>query len=331
MDVRKDLVKRISYEERVVDISDKPAKEAKKVIEINLPVLRKRTDTVLKTAGQFAVSTVRLPKAFLPLVQLLVSDSDISREQLAFELDELFSTLYDHPLSEHSRTLTLYLRKYKLIPNEESTENLIRFMVKQVVLRSPVEIPDVIVDEFWTFFHELISAPELRGLVETNLDIVRLVLRTYEPLIVELINRVKNLRRVNQHAISDMLSKVLVLRGDLRILRRQIRAIRYIKPFFKTDPKDFAAQAQIVAQMVREFGPLFIKMAQVAAANSEFLPEEIASELKVFQEDVEPMTGEEVKEAFMEVYGKSPTEIYFNFDVEKPLKSGSIGSVYLAK
>ncbi|WP_232465115.1 AarF/UbiB family protein [Oleiphilus messinensis] len=331
MDVRKDLVKRISYEERVVDISDKPAKEAKKVIEINLPVLRKRTDTVLKTAGQFAVSTVRLPKAFLPLVQLLVSDSDISREQLAFELDELFSTLYDHPLSEHSRTLTLYLRKYKLIPNEESTENLIRFMVKQVVLRSPVEIPDVIVDEFWSFFHELISAPELRGLVETNLDIVRLVLRTYEPLIVELINRVKNLRRVNQHAISDMLSKVLVLRGDLRILRRQIRAIRYIKPFFKTDPKDFAAQAQIVAQMVREFGPLFIKMAQVAAANSEFLPEEIASELKVFQEDVEPMTGEEVKEAFMEVYGKSPTEIYFNFDVEKPLKSGSIGSVYLAK
>ena len=33
---------------------------------------------------------------------------------------------------------------------------------------------------------------------------------------------------------------------------------------FQADPKDFAAQAKIVAQMVREFGPFFIKMAQVA-------------------------------------------------------------------
>ena len=29
--------------------------------------------------------------------------------------------------------------------------------------------------------------------------------------------------------------------------------------------------------------------------------------------------------------GKLPQELYFNFDVNKPLKSGSIGSVYLAK
>lgn len=305
--------------------------ESKKLVEVNLPVLKQRTDKVLRGAGGFAVSTVKLPKAFWPVAQLLIREQEVSREELAQDLDNLFVVLYQHPLSEHSRSLTTYLRKYKLIPNEESTENLIRFLVKQVVARSPVEIPDVIVEEFWSFFQELISAPELKGLVELNLDIVRLVLRTYEPLLVELINKVKQIRKVNQIAVSDMLQKVQVLRGDLRILRRQIKAIRYIKPFLQTDPRDFAAQAEIVAKMVREFGPLFIKMAQVAAANADLLPEEIASELRVFQEDVDPMSAEDVMQAFMEVYGKAPQEIYFNFDIDKPLKSGSIGSVYLAK
>ncbi|TDT39308.1 putative unusual protein kinase regulating ubiquinone biosynthesis (AarF/ABC1/UbiB family) [Halospina denitrificans] len=301
------------------------------MIEINLPVLRERTGSALRGAGDFAMSTVRLPRAFTPVARLIMRDEDVTREELSRELDRLFEALYEHPLSEHSRSLTVYLRRYRLIPNEESTENLIRFMVKQVMLRSPVEIPDAIVDEFWSFFHELISAPELKGLVELNLDITRVVLRTYEPLLVDLANRVKELRRQNQVAMGDMLGKVQVLRSDLVILRRQIRAIRYIKPFLQTDPQDFHGQAQIVAKMVREFGPLFIKMAQVAAANADFLPDEIAKELAVFQEDVEPMTGDEVRQAFIESKGCPPEELYFDFKVDKPLKSGSIGSVYVAK
>lgn len=316
---------------RAPDASLKGKEPAKKIIEINLPVLREKTGRVLRGAGDFALSTAQVPKAMMPLIRLIVRDQDMTAAELSDALDSLFESLYAHPLSEHSRSLTVYLRRYRLIPNEESTENLIRFMVKQVVLRSPVEIPDVIVNEFWNFFQELISAPELKGLVELNLDIVRLVLRTYENLLVDLLNKLKHLRRVNQTTLGEMLSKVQVLRGDLLILRRQIRAIRYIKPFLQTDPKDFATQAQIVARMVREFGPLFIKMAQVAAANANFLPEEIATELKVFQEDVDPMTPAEVHQAFIESVGVMPQEVYFGFDVDKPLKSGSIGSVYLAK
>src|SRR5690606_30270434 len=255
----------------------------------------------------------------------------IRREELGEALDQLFDALYRHPVTSQSRAFTSYLRKARVLPNEETTENLIRFLVNQVVARSPVEIPDPIINEFWTFFHELMSAPELKGLVELNLDIVRSGLRTYEPLIADLINRDKQIRRFNQIALGEMMQKVHVLRGDLLILRRQIRAIRYIKPFLQTDPKDFAAQAQIVAQMVREFGPLFIKMAQVAAANADFLPDEIAKELRVFQEDVTPMTPEEVTIAFLECFGKMPAEMYFQLDLNKPLRSGSIGSVYVAK
>jgi predicted unusual protein kinase regulating ubiquinone biosynthesis (AarF/ABC1/UbiB family) len=83
--------------------------------------------------------------------------------------------------------------------------------------------------------------------------------------------------------------------------------------------------------MVREFGPFFIKMAQVAAASSDFLPEEMNEALAVFQEDVEPMTAADVEEAFLECYGELPTQRYYGFDASKPLKSGSIASVYLAQ
>jgi predicted unusual protein kinase regulating ubiquinone biosynthesis (AarF/ABC1/UbiB family) len=128
-----------------------------------------------------------------------------------------------------------------------------------------------------------------------------------------------------------LLRRVQVVRSDLKIIRRQIKALRYIRPFFQADPKDYRAQAQIVAQMVREFGPFFIKMAQVAAATADFLPEEIARELAVFQEDVPPMSAQEARDAIMDSFGRPPEEIYFGFDAERPIKSGSIGSVYLAK
>ncbi|MCH8499548.1 MAG: phosphotransferase [Marinobacter sp.] len=305
--------------------------DQQKIIQINIPALKERTGSMIRGVGNFTSMTLNVPRAFWPVAKLLGNLEPISREQLSTSLDKLFASLYEHPLNEQSRSLTRMLRKYKLIPNEDTTENLIRFVVGQVVTRSPIEVPETIVNEFWSFFHELLAAPELKGLIELNLDIVRLVLRAYEPLIVELVNRLKDIRRANQEGLADMARKTSVLRRDLVILRRQIKAIRYIKPFLQTDPKDFPAQAQIVAKMVREFGPLFIKMAQVAAANADFLPAEIARELEVFQEDVDPMTPDEVNDAFLDCFGKLPTEIYYQFDVTKPLKSGSIGSVYLTK
>ena len=204
-------------------------------------------------------------------------------------------------------------------------------MVRESVARSPIPVPQQIVDEFWSFFHELMADPELRGLADLGLDITRLILKTYEPLLVEVINELKDIYYSNQNRMDALLRRVQVVRSDLKIIRRQIKALRYIKPFFQADPKDYRAQAQIVAQMVREFGPFFIKMAQVAAATANFLPEEIARELAVFQEDVPPMSAQEARSALIDSFGRPPEDIYFGFDAERPIKSGSIGSVYLAK
>jgi predicted unusual protein kinase regulating ubiquinone biosynthesis (AarF/ABC1/UbiB family) len=287
--------------------------------------------SLLRELGSLTVSTVQVSRGFVPLGRLLASADDVTSAQLAEAIDALFEKLYEHPIVHQSRHLTERLRSRGLIPNEQSTENLIRFVVDQSLQRSPVPVPEALVQEFWNFFEELFRAPELKGLGELSLDMVRLVLKTYEPLLTEVVNLLKAGRRFNEWQLREVLRRAALVRNDIAIVRRQIRAIRYIKPFFAADPKDFTAQAEIVAQMVREFGPFFIKMAQVAAANADFLPEEIAKELAVFHEDVPAMSAEEVNQAFIECFGKPPDKLYMDFDAERPVKSGSIGSVYFAK
>jgi len=296
-----------------------------------IQTIQDQTVLLLKETGLYTYHSFNVTRALLPLAKLLATKDNVTIELLSATIDGVFEALYKHPITRQSKSITKFLRKKNILPNEKSTEKLIRFVVEQILLRSPVKVPEAVVNEFWTFFDELFSEPELKGLGELNLDILRIILRCYEPLFVEIINLLKETKRINKSIINDLVKRVSIVRGDLVIIRRQIKALRYVKPFFKTDPKDFETQARIVASMVREFGPFFIKMAQVAAANADFLPEEITKELLVFQEDVPPMTADEVYSAFDECLGKKPHECYFEFNVNAPLKSGSIGSVYLAK
>jgi ubiquinone biosynthesis protein len=286
---------------------------------------------ILRELGSLTYQTYQVSRSFVPLVNLLTHENDITRDELSAAIDKIFGGLYRHPITRSAERITHYLRGKRLIPNEQSTEELIRFVVDQLVSRSPVPVPEAIVEEFWRFFNELFSSPELKGLGELTLDMVRLVIHTYESLLVEVINLLKAGRRFNQWQLNELLRRAQLIRGDVAIVRRQIKAIRYIRPFFQADPQDFATQAKIVAQMVREFGPFFIKMAQAAAANADFLPEEIAAELAVFHEDVPPMSEEEVLQAFQECHGKLPHQLYMGFDAARPVRSGSIGSVYVAK
>ena len=300
-------------------------------LEEVLPALKGQTVRLVRSTSDFTVGVAKIYRSLLPLIELINRRSEISEQELHLALNELFLALQEHPVTLQLRTLTTRMRSGNLLPNEQSTENLIRFLVEQVTARSIVPIPKQLTDEFWKFFNELMSEPELRGLGEVSLDVLRIVLTAYEPLIAQLINQIKDLRKTNDKRMREILGNTRVVRQDLLIFRRQIGALRYIREFFATDTDDFKAQAEIVAQMVREFGPFFIKMAQVAAASSDFLPEEITEALAVFQEDVEPMMADEVDQAFLECYGVLPTERYFGFDASSPLKSGSIASVYLAQ
>ena len=296
-------------------------------LEELLPVLKDQTYRLVRSTSDFTVGVAKIYRSLLPLIELINRRAEISEEELGAALDEIFLALHEHPVTLQLRNLTTRMRSGNLLPNEESTENLIRFLVDQVTARSVVAIPAEITDEFWKFFNELMSDPELKGLGEITLDVLRIFLSAYESLIVQVINQLKELRTLNDKRMREILQNTRIVREDLVIFRRQIGALRHIKEFFASDPEDLTGQAEIMAQMVREFGPFFIKMAQVAAASSDFLPDEMTEALAVFQEDVEPMTPAEVEQAFLECYGELPTQRYYGFDSSQPLKSGSIASV----
>ena len=300
-------------------------------LEDILPALKDRTYKLVRNTSEFTIGVAKIYRSLLPLIELINRRGEVTEPELAVALDEIFAALRAHPVTLQLRSLTTRMRSENLLPNEESTENLLRFLVDQVTARSVVAIPTEITDEFWKFFNELMGEQELKGLGEVSLDVLRIFLTAYEPLIVQVINQLKELRTVNDKRMREILQNTQVVRQDLVIFRRQIGALRHIREFFASDPEDFKAQAEIIATMVREFGPFFIKMAQVAAASSDFLPEEMTDALAVFQEDVEPMTAAEVEQAFLECYGELPTQRYYGFDASQPLKSGSIASVYLAQ
>lgn len=308
-----------------------PENEASLNIEEWLPILRERTGKAMRSTGAFASGLAKIYVAMRPLANLINRQADVTEPELHEALDALFQALRKHPINEQLRDLTRRLRDDNILPNEESTENLLRFLIDQVTARSVIPIPDQVTEEFWKFFNDLMAEPELQGLGEVSLDVARIVVSAYEGLLVQVINQLKAMRRSNNRHMRQLFEQTGVLRSDLDIFRRQVGALAYIREFFDTDPEDLHAQAEVVAQMVREFGPFFIKMAQVAASGSDFLPEEIAAALEVFQEDVEPMAPWEVEQAFIESFGEPPGKRYYDFDASKPLKSGSIASVYVAQ
>ena len=173
------------------------------------------------------------------------------------------------------------------------------------------------------------SDPELRGLADLGLDITRLILKAYEPLLVEVINELRDIYYSNQNRM-DALLRVQVVRSDLKIIRRQIRALRYIKPFFQADPRTTARRRRSWRRWCASSGPSSSRWRRWRRPG-QFPAEEIARRLAVFQEDVPPMSAQEARAALIESFGRPPEDIYFGFDAERPIKSGSIGSVYLAR
>ena len=275
--------------------------------------------------------TLFLLESVKPLINLLTSPDSVSQQDLAHAIDTVYEALKVHRITPTVSEFGNLLREKNLLPNEQSTENLIRFLVDQILKRSPVPIPELFVSQFWKFFSELQTDPHTKGLMEINYDILRHLLRIYEPLLVEGINLWKETRRMHRekkHEFSEILER---LSRDFQIFRRQVLALRHIKRFLEADPQDFSLQAKIVAQMVTEFGPFFIKFAQVAATHTDFLPKQIAKELESFQEEVPPMPPDQMLHAVQESFGESASIRYYGLDPFQPLKSGSIASVYLAK
>jgi len=97
-----------------------------------------------------------------------------------------------------------------------------------------------------------------------------------------------------------------------------------------TDQKRKIPWQERVRLVLQDLGPSFIKLGQVASTRADLMPNELIIELKKLQDDVPPVSFEEIKKVIEESLGSSLSDVYATFD-EKPLATASIGQVHRAK
>jgi ubiquinone biosynthesis protein len=85
-----------------------------------------------------------------------------------------------------------------------------------------------------------------------------------------------------------------------------------------------------VRLVLQDLGPSFIKLGQVASTRADLMPAELITELKKLQDDVPPVSFEEIKKVVESSLGATLDDVYVSFD-EKPLATASIGQVHRAR
>ncbi len=79
--------------------------------------------------------------------------------------------------------------------------------------------------------------------------------------------------------------------------------------------------------VLQDLGPSFVKLGQIASTRADLLPAEVITELEVLQDDVKPVSWDEIRREIEEELGASVSETYAEVD-EKPLASASIAQVH---
>ncbi len=93
---------------------------------------------------------------------------------------------------------------------------------------------------------------------------------------------------------------------------------------------DFAAKARAFRERLVELGPAYIKLGQVLSTRPDLLPRPYIEELEHLQDDVPPMTLEQVEQAIEEELHARISKLFMSFDPE-PLGSASLGQVHAAE
>ena len=106
--------------------------------------------------------------------------------------------------------------------------------------------------------------------------------------------------------------------------------IRWMRVFIPT-VKDVSGlpRGERLRLALQELGPVYVKFGQILSTRRDLLPQDIADELALLQDQVPPFPGEQARDIIEESLGESVTSVFAAFDTT-PLASASIAQVHPA-
>jgi ubiquinone biosynthesis protein len=115
---------------------------------------------------------------------------------------------------------------------------------------------------------------------------------------------------------------------DAAHLYRPLKWLRPLLPRARADLRELPRGARLRLALT-ELGPIFVKAGQVLSTRRDLIPEDIANQLALLQDQVPPFPGAEARAIVEQALGAPVTALYAAFD-ERPLASASIAQVHAA-
>ena len=109
------------------------------------------------------------------------------------------------------------------------------------------------------------------------------------------------------------------------------RWLRLAKPFVPRAPAAIAAQSRgaRLRLALQELGPIFVKFGQILSTRRDLVPPDVADELTLLQDRVQPFDGQSARRIVEQALGRPIEAAFASFDTT-PLASASIAQVHAA-